>query len=337
MANPLVSVVVTTYNQERYIEDALASVFRQSFTDFEVIVVDDGSTDDTPERLAPFGDKITLIRQSNAGVAGSRNTGVSHARGQFVAFLDGDDIWHEEKLSVQVTAALAHPEVGLIAVDGVEFESHSILSNSLFGDIGSVGEWRDSIVTGNFYARLLQSQIICTISQVMVPAAVLRAIGPSDSRFLGASDYDLYIRISRNHSFALVRRSLVSWRYLPTSASGPRDLRSIKYLSEDIAILKKNSRDANKNSRKIIRKTIGEKRRKLARQLYNYGRDGHRRFATFTLVDFLRHNSDSLWTIVYLVALWSPRFLTKYFGGGLRAIRDAFNRTFDPSGARKKS
>ncbi|MCK1328784.1 MULTISPECIES: glycosyltransferase family A protein [unclassified Bradyrhizobium] len=337
MANPLVSVVVTTFNHEQYIEDALASVFRQSFTDFEVIVVDDGSTDDTPERLAAFGDQITLIRQPNAGVAGSRNTGVSHARGQFVAFLDGDDIWHEEKLGVQVAAALAHPEAGLIAVDGVQFEGDSILSNSLFRDIGPIGEWRDGIVTGNCYARLLHSQIICTISQVMVQAAVLRAIGPSDSGFLRASDYDLYIRISRSHSFALVRRSLVSWRYLPTSASGPNDLRSIKYLPEDIAILKKNSRDADKNSRKLIRKSVGQKRRKMARRLYDYGRDGHRRFATSTLVGFLRSNPDSLWTILYLVGLWSPRFLTRYVGGGLRAIRDAFNGTFDPSGARKRS
>jgi glycosyltransferase involved in cell wall biosynthesis len=325
MTNPLVSVVITTYNQGRYIEETLASVMAQSFTDYEVIVVDDGSTDDTPQRLASFKDKIKIIRQPNAGVAGSRNSGVTAACGQYIAFLDGDDLWHEDKLTFQVNAALAYPESGLIAVDGVQFKDEkTILSHTLFGGIG---ELRGSFVTANFYNRQLQSNFISTMSQVMIPVAVLREIGSSDPRIKLASDYDLYIRISKHYPFTLVKRPLVSWRYLPTSASGSLDLRTIRYHPEDIQVLKKSRRDADTNARKIINKTIKEKYHRVARQLYDYGRrDGNRGYAILALLNLLRQNPGSVWVSLYLIGLFSPDLLAKYCGGSLRMIRDMVRR-----------
>src|SRR5215472_1117351 len=117
---PLISVIVTTYNQSVYIAQTLHSVFEQTYEPFEVIVVNDGSTDDTEERIQPFKDQLTYVFQANQGVAGSRNTGVRNARGEFLAFLDGDDVWEKDKLSLQVAAASRHPDAGLIAVNGVK-------------------------------------------------------------------------------------------------------------------------------------------------------------------------------------------------------------------------
>lgn len=118
-----VSVVITTFNQAPYIRETVEAALQQMYPSREILVVDDGSTDETPAILAPYRDAITYIRQPNQGVAGARNTGVRHARGELVAFLDGDDLWDAEKLEVQVAAADLEPRAGLIAVDGIEFSA----------------------------------------------------------------------------------------------------------------------------------------------------------------------------------------------------------------------
>src|SRR3989442_14831209 len=112
--NPLVSVVVTTYNQAPYIHQALQSVFDQTYPNFEVIVVDDGSTDDTPTKLGPFMDRIVYVCHENQGIAASRNAGIQKAKGEFIALLDGDDLWELGKLAIQVGALRRFQSAGLI-------------------------------------------------------------------------------------------------------------------------------------------------------------------------------------------------------------------------------
>jgi glycosyltransferase involved in cell wall biosynthesis len=102
MFTPSVSIVIPTYNRAHCVARAVESILAQTFRDFEVIVVDDGSEDDTAEVLAKFGDRIHLIRQENRGVSGARNAGIRAARGKWVAFLDSDDEWHPTKLERQV-------------------------------------------------------------------------------------------------------------------------------------------------------------------------------------------------------------------------------------------
>src|SRR5262245_60136432 len=129
---PIVSVIVTTYNQAHYISETLQSAIEQDFDDREIIVVDDGSTDDTPKLMVEFGRHVVYLRQTNQGVAGSRNAGIQRARGEFLAFLDGDDLWEPHKLSRQVRAARDNPLSGLIVADGVQFENEgTILQASL--------------------------------------------------------------------------------------------------------------------------------------------------------------------------------------------------------------
>jgi glycosyltransferase involved in cell wall biosynthesis len=106
----LISVVIPTYNRERFITKAVDSVLRQKVSDWELIVVDDGSTDGTRQALAPYADRLTYLRQSNSGVSAARNAGVREARGRWVAFLDSDDEWTEEYLSAQVAHIQAFPD-----------------------------------------------------------------------------------------------------------------------------------------------------------------------------------------------------------------------------------
>jgi glycosyltransferase involved in cell wall biosynthesis len=110
-----VSVIIPAFNGERYLEEALRSAVDQSLPPSEVIVVDDGSTDASAEIAESFGDPVRCIRQSNTGVAGARNRGLSVAAGEFIAFLDHDDLWPREKLEVQVEALCANPDVGIVS------------------------------------------------------------------------------------------------------------------------------------------------------------------------------------------------------------------------------
>ncbi|WNC70198.1 glycosyltransferase family 2 protein [Thalassotalea nanhaiensis] len=111
---PQVSVIIPMFNVEKYINKCISSVLDQTFNDFEVICVDDGCKDSTLAKLKQFNDpRIRLIQQVNRGLAGARNTGISHAKGQYIALLDADDFWHEDKLAKHVSHLNSRPSVGI--------------------------------------------------------------------------------------------------------------------------------------------------------------------------------------------------------------------------------
>ena len=116
-ATPRVSVIIPAYNAGRTIDAALQSVFAQTFRSFEIIVVDDGSTDDTADRVEAWGSRVMLHRQKNAGPAAARNRAIASARGEFLAFLDADDVWLPTKLARQVSYFERYPETGLLHGD----------------------------------------------------------------------------------------------------------------------------------------------------------------------------------------------------------------------------
>ncbi len=109
-----VSVIIPAYNCDRYIREAIASVFAQTYTDYELIIVDDGSTDDTAQVIKSYGDRINYIYQTNQGVAQARNTGLAVAQGKYIAFLDQDDFFYPHKLAAQVELIEQNPHLGMI-------------------------------------------------------------------------------------------------------------------------------------------------------------------------------------------------------------------------------
>ena len=110
---PLVSCIVPVFDGERYLAEALDSILAQSHRRLEILVADDGSTDGTADVLRAYGDRIRWLRQPHAGAPAARNLGLSHARGEFIAFLDADDVWHREKLSRQMARFAARPDLDL--------------------------------------------------------------------------------------------------------------------------------------------------------------------------------------------------------------------------------
>jgi len=317
---PRVSVIITTYNHEAFIAEAVQSVLDQTYGDYELIVVDDGSVDGTLGQIARFGGRVGLIRQPNQGIAASRNTGIQHSRGELLAFLDGDDVWEPGKLECQVGAAAAHPASGLIAVDGVQFSGPSVLCPTLLApSVNDLLSGRDS-VTLRCYEQLLRGNLISTTSQVMIPRYVFDAVGLSDRRFPISSDRDLYIRIGARYEMTFVGRSLTRWRYLPTSASGPEEVRWLRWAADDIGILKKQLRLGLPAYRPLVRQILRRDLREAAGTAYYHGLQTDRAFARRYLLALLRENVTDPVLASFLVALYLPRFVSRAVGTTLRRL-----------------
>jgi glycosyltransferase involved in cell wall biosynthesis len=196
-----VSVIIPTYNSGPLVVEAVDSVLAQSHPAAEVIVVDDGSTDDTPGRMQRFAGRITYIRQANARVAAARNTGLERATGEAIAFLDADDVWHPRKLERQVAALSRHPQIGLLATDLTAWPGPLSEDNAV--ELEPIEE-----VTLD---RLLVFNPLAT-SSILVRREVIDRAGPFDTDLFGPEDYDLWIRCTRIAATAVLRMPLTGYR-----------------------------------------------------------------------------------------------------------------------------
>jgi glycosyltransferase involved in cell wall biosynthesis len=197
---PLVSIVIPCFNQGRYLADAIASAVGQSHAPIEVIVVDDGSIDETPRVAAGFP-AARYVRQANAGTAVARNRGLRDARGELLLFLDADDRLVRDAVAIGVASLDAHPgaafatgHVRLLAADGtpwiVPAQEHEPLS----------------------YASLLRDNPIWTPGVVLYRRELLEAAGGFDPRAGGSADYDLNVRLARNHAIVCHHRVVLEYR-----------------------------------------------------------------------------------------------------------------------------
>jgi len=316
---PSVSVVITTYNQASYIGPALDSVFAQSRTPAEVIVVDDGSTDDTPERIAPYRDRLVYIRQPNQGVAQARNTGVRTARGDLLAFLDGDDLWESEKLARQVAAACAHPDSGLIAVNGVQFSETRLTRESLFpSPIARLFDGGVDSVCVDASPYFLRACVVSTTSQAMIPARMLEAVGLSDPHLALVSDWDLYLRIAERYPVTFVNQRLTRWRYHEKSASGPALSRDVRWGEDGIHMLAKHVQRAAPERRRLVRASLRSKVFMTAQAAYYLVESGERDLGLKSLRRLLSWSRVSMAPAAFLLAAYSPAWLRRPLGGVAR-------------------
>jgi GT2 family glycosyltransferase len=311
--DPKVSVVITTYNQAPYIGLALETVFAQTLQPDEVVVVDDGSTDETAERIAPFRDRIVYLRQSNQGVAHARNSGIRRARGDLLAFLDGDDLWEPEKLALQVAAASEHSNSGLIAVDGVQFAAAGIMRESMFPTpIAGLFNGGAESVSLDASQYFLRENVIWTTSQVMIPARVLDTVGLSDPQLALVSDWDLYLRIAERYPVTFVPRRLMRWRYHEASASGPAILRELRWGEEGLRMLAKHVQEVSGDRRRIVRAALRSQVFMLTQAAYYRAEAGQRELGLRYLWRFLPWSRVSAAPVAFLLAAYSPAWLKRW-------------------------
>ncbi len=210
--NPLVSIVIPTCNGARYLAATLESVFAQTFRDFEVIVVDDASDDDTPAVLAPYRERICLLRrETRGGPAQARNTAIRQARGALIAFQDADDLWLPEKLELQVAFLENRPEIGVVYADFAVFDESGFTNLSKKQELGGLPD-------GKIFHHLLAGRFI-GMATVMVRKSCLDKVGLFDESLTGAEDYNLYLRLAHEFSFGFLDHVLLHKRWHKTNLS----------------------------------------------------------------------------------------------------------------------
>ncbi len=206
----LVSVVLATYNTERFLAEAVRSVLGQTYGNLELIVVDDGSTDGTRELVEQFlGDpRVRYLYQPNAGQPAADNLGISHARGSFIAFIDADDVWMLDKLARQMPLFAASARVGVVfsSITHVDEDGQRLVAHQVPRYAGRV---TDRLFVHNFVP----------FSSSVVRRECFDRIGTFDATLRGSYDYDLWLRASVDYDFALVEDSTVYYRVWPGQMS----------------------------------------------------------------------------------------------------------------------
>ncbi len=196
--SPGVTVVIPTFNRGWIISEAVESVLAQDFSDFELIVVDDGSDDETPGILNRFADDITVIHQQNQGVSAARNAGVRAGSGTYVAFLDSDDLWLKGKLSHQVDFFTKNKEA-MICQTGEVWIRNGVRVNPRLHHKKS---------SGMIFMPSLKRCMVSP-SAVMMRRDLFETVGPFDERLPACEDYDLWLRVGLRFSIHLIDTPLV--------------------------------------------------------------------------------------------------------------------------------
>jgi len=200
-----VSVIIPVWNGEKYICEAIDSVLNQTFRDFEVVVVDDGSKDRTVKFLGNYGDKIRWFSKEHKNQAAAENEGVKMARGEYIAYIDADDVCLPKRLEISAGYLDAHPEVGLV------YSDYELIDKQ--GKIIGIRRVRT-----NDNLLLLQNNYI-TRSTVMHRRKCLDWTGLFDESISGSDDFDMWVRISEKFALGYINKPLLKFRVYESSTS----------------------------------------------------------------------------------------------------------------------
>ena len=245
--SPKVSVIVPTYNRANRLEGTLRSIVSQTYQDFELIVVDDGSTDNTSKVIESFPSAQYLPMKKNSGVSKARNIGLACAKGEFICFLDSDDLWKEKKLEIQIHWMESNTDNQVCYTDEI-WVRNGVRVNQMN---------KHSKYTGDIFRHCLALCIVSP-SSVMIRAKLFSEIGNFDESLPACEDYDLWLRIAVKYAFHFIEEPLI------IKQGGHGDQLSRKYWGMDrfrVAALKKlldqNSLDQEKL--KLTRSSLVEK------------------------------------------------------------------------------
>ena len=227
--DPLVSVIIPNYNHAQYVGDAIWSVLTQEYRNFEIIVVDDGSTDNSREVIAQFGDKVQYIHQKNAGLSAARNTGIKASKGVLIGVLDADDMYESIFLSTLVAALQENPDADGVYC-GYQFVDHK---NNLLPQIEARpvdhDKLYDALLDGNFFVP----------ESIFLRRYVYDNIGLFDETLRACEDWDVWLRVTKKYKIVHSPNILTRHRILPGSMSTDPQ----RMLTYRLAVLKKHVGD----------------------------------------------------------------------------------------------
>ncbi len=219
---PLVTVVVPTYQGEAFVRATLDSVLAQTFTDYELVVSDDGSTDGTLAIVESYGDRLRVVKQANRGVAAARNVAATTARGEFLAFLDHDDLWEPEMLATLVPMLLEDESLGLVYSDAHVIDKNGVVR----GRRGRFlqyheGEVFDDLLHGNFIP----------VETTLMRTALYRDLGGCDERLRYLEDYELCLRVARRARVGFHPGPLARYRVHDHNLSHEREPMLVEWIT----------------------------------------------------------------------------------------------------------
>jgi glycosyltransferase involved in cell wall biosynthesis len=228
---PVVSIIIPCYNTAQYLGEAIASALAQTFSEFELLIIDDGSTDSTPEIASCFlsDSRVRYIRQDNMGLSAARNKGIELSQGEFIALLDADDIWDPEKLKSQLDAFDNMPDCGLVFTDYSTFDEYGIIAsekNSVILETLNLLDFDTLYCRNNFIYP----------STVMIRRGLFETVGDFDVTLKSAEDYDMWLRIAKASRLAGIGSRLVRIRQHGSNMS----LNIPRMLENEIAVIEKN-------------------------------------------------------------------------------------------------
>lgn len=213
---PSVSVIIPTHNRAGLVMEAVGSVLSQTYRDFEVVVVDDGSTDGTADVLKPYHGRVRYIHQPHRGVSAARNVGIQFARGEFFAFLDSDDLWVKSKLDEQMAVLQQSPSFKIVYTDEIWIRRGVRVNQGK----------RHRKYSGWIFDKVLPLCIV-SFSSVVMEREVVNKVGLLDESLPVCEDYDYWIRVAARYPFAFVDKMLLVKR------GGHADQLSKKYWGMD--------------------------------------------------------------------------------------------------------
>ena len=209
---PTVTVVIPCYNSMRYIAETMETVLNQTYQDFEVLVVNDGSTDDTPnwvDQLSKQEPKVRMVSQANQGLAGARCTGVTNARGKYIAFIDDDDLWESTKLEKQVNSLENNPKAGICY-------TWTALADS---EGKATGRVIASDAEGDVWKQMTEMNIVCCGSTPMIRRSCFDEVGLFFHDVSPSDDWDMWWRIAAKYPFTVIKQPLIRYRQHPNNSS----------------------------------------------------------------------------------------------------------------------
>ncbi len=209
-----VSVIIPTFNRANYICETIDSVLSQTYKDYEIIVVDDGSTDNTKEVISKYNEKIRYFYQENKGVSAARNYAISNAKGEYVAFLDDDDIWLQNKLEKQIDVLDKNPDLGFVCSDTYVIDGSGKIINL----------WKRGIHNHETFESLYEADFTFTLT-VVARRRCLEEVGFFDETLSISQDYDLWLRLAKKYAFKHIGSPLAKYRLHAKNVSMDYDAR----------------------------------------------------------------------------------------------------------------
>ena len=280
---PRVSVIVPTYNSARFLGRAINSILAQTYTDYEIIVVDDGSTDDTRDVLRPFRDRVRYFFQANRGAASARNLALAQAGGELIAYLDADDMWYPPRLETEVAFLDSHRECGLVHSDATIIDERDHVLHPAYN-----ADTLREVPHGHCALSLLR-QCHVHVPTVLERRDCIDRVGGFDERLTCSEDYFHWIRIAMDgmavgyipEPLALYRRSTSS-----LSSSPRRMLKDYVIIFEALLADRSRLLEAGQEAMSIARGRLYVARRDLA---YLDRLDGHTANALGHTIRLVRH------------------------------------------------